>query len=572
MKGKKHHLYYPVVAIFLIAITAAMSLGYYTLNNLHSEEKLMFLHLTGVGATIMKAVESSTTVGMMGMPWQKRQLQALFEKIEQQANVEYLYLVDRNGKIVVSSASGLRGHRPAASFDFAALDVDSVVAELVTREGGVQVLETRKRFQAPDMHTHMMMPHMRQQMGMSSDPNGLAIVVGLSTDDFFAARKEDTRRALGSGLILLILAFASTFFALVIRKYYAANQSLEMAESFIRNVIESMGHGLVALDAAGKIVTINKKACRLLQVDENSAIGHDFTGIMQHVHCSIDKEQILQENWTEKKVRCSVDGKTTVPISLTIRRMSDARNNASGTVILMRDLQEIEALEDRVKRSERLASLGQMAAGIAHEVRNPLGSIKGLAQYFARKFEQVPDEKKYAEAIISETDRLDRVIGDLLDFARPQEPAYRQCDLARIIDHALALVRADLEIKRLRVERSGEKEIPLFEADPDLLSQAFMNLFLNAVEATNSGGTLSIRCEYLAEQEKIRVQIEDTGAGIRPADIGKVFDPFFTLKKGGTGLGLALVHRIVDNHGGSIEVASLPEKGTTFTINLPLKP
>lgn len=573
---KKQPLYYPVLALFVIVLILLITLAFYTLRNLHREEQLMASHLTDLGLTVMELVESSTTVGMMGMSWQNRQMQSLFEKVGRQENIAYLHLVTPEGRVVISSDSRLTGSNlPGQTVDFSAFGSGRPLAAVIRRDSQTEVFEVRKRFHLQNLSSHkQMMRRWMRNMGMLSESlaGELAIIVGMSTEDFYAARAEDTRRAIGSGVILLILAFASTFFALVIQKYYAANKSLETAESFIRNVIESMGHGLVALDAAGEIVTINKKACRILQVEENVAIGRDFAAVMQHVHCSIDKTAVLQENWTEKKVRCTADGGRSIPLSLTTSRLLDAKDVRFGTVILLRDLQEIETLEERIKRSERLASLGQMAAGIAHEVRNPLASIKGLAQYFSRKFEREPEEKKYARAIIGETDRLNHVVGDLLDFARPQEPDYRRCEIAAIIDHALALVRTDMETKGIRHERSAEKEMPALEADPDLLSQAFMNLFLNAVEAMNTGGMLGIRCEYLADQEIIRVQIEDTGHGIPPADIGKVFDPFFTLKKGGTGLGLALVHRIIDNHGGSIEVASVPEKGTTFTIKLPVKP
>ena len=576
MTLKKRPLYYPVFAIFIVALISLFSLAFYTLRNLHREEQLMTSHLTDMGLSVIGMIESSTTVGMMGMSWQKQQLQSLFEKVGQQENIVYVYLVSSDGQVVISSETRLIGLRlPGQGIDFSAMSDDKPQTALIRRDGRGAVFEVRKRFRLRNQPPHrQMMQRQMRSMGMwpdflSGEP---VIIAGMTTEVFYAARTEDTRRALGTGAVLLILALASTFFALVIRKYYAANQSLETAESFIRNVIESMGHGLIALDAAGKIVTINKKACQLLQVQEKTALSRDFTEVMQHVHCSIDKKQILDENWTEKKVRCSTDGKTTVPISLTTRRIQNPENSTSGSVILIRDLQEIEALQDRVKRSEHLASLGQMAAGIAHEVRNPLGSIRGLAQYFARKFEREPDEKKYAEAIISETDRLNRVIGDLLDFARPQEPTYQACDLAGIIDHALALVRSDLDAKKILIEREGENDIPEFAADPDLLAQAFMNLFLNAAEAMPGGGTLSIRCRYLADAGKIQVQIADTGEGIPPEALGKVFDPFFTLKKSGTGLGLALVHRIIDNHGGSIEVSSVPGRGTLFTIKLPVKP
>lgn len=576
MISVKKPLYYPVIGIFLVVIILIAGLGYYTLRNLHREEQLMYQHLTNVGLAIMNALESSAAVGMMGMSWQQRQLQSLVKKIGQQSNIEYLYLVDEKSEIVLSSIpSAIGTSLSEPPLDFNALTTDSAEVALTVAQGKKQVFELRKQFKSPGagMHMPMMSRHMRQ-MGMASDLSPpLAIVLGLRMEGYRAAVQEDTRRALGSGIVLVILALASTFFAFVIHKYYGANKALTEAQSFIGHVIESMGHGLVALDASGNILTINKKGCELLQQESDSVQGRPFEEVMQDVECSIDKSEILQKEWTEKKMRCSIKGSSSsLPISFTSRQIRGQEGAFMGTVMLMRDLQEIETLEEKVKRSERLASLGQMAAGIAHEIRNPLGSIKGLAQYFARKFEQEPEEQKYAEAIIGESDRLNRVIRDLLNFARPQEPTYQSCDVMEIINHALALVKADLEAKQIAVERTGEASVPTFDADPDLLAQALMNLFLNAIEAMNESGRLSIRCRYHESNQKVEIEITDNGTGIPPSDLPKVFDPFFTSKKGGTGLGLALVLRIIENHGGSIDVRSQVGEGTNFTILLPKKP
>lgn len=385
-------------------------------------------------------------------------------------------------------------------------------------------------------------------------------------------RQEDLRRAVGNGAILVILALASTFFALVIHKYYATNQALREAESFTRYVIESMGHCLIALDAGERIVTINKKACALLNLDEPSVLQRPFLQVMRSIDWSLEAKKIVAREWKERKVRCTLADGRTLSLSLTTSHILGEENELLGKVIVLRDLQEIEALEEKVKRSERLAALGQMAAGIAHEVRNPLGSIKGLAQYFARKFQDDAEVKTYAEAIISETDRLNRIIQDLLDFARPQQPQYRTCSLSDIINHALALVQADLQARDIELQRRGDADVPPLQADPDLLSQALMNLFLNAIEAMKPHGRLSILARFLEKDQMVQIEIADTGHGIAARDLPKIFDPFFTLKKGGTGLGLALVHRIIENHGGSIDVRSQVGKGTTFTLLLPREP
>ncbi len=576
MTLSKKPLYYPVAIIFVVVAGAIFYLGYATLQNRHREEQLMIQHLTSLGTALMKSVESSMGVGMMHMSWQRRELQTLFEDIARQPNIHYLLLVDENGRIRVSSgAQDVGGTLSGPPVPFDELLADRVTAQPVRRYGNRESFELQKLFAFNRSRSHMSMmhnwmPHMNRMLGVSD--TRLAFVLGLSMEEYHAARQEDLRRALTNGAILVILALASTFFALVIQKYYATNQALRDAESFTRHVIESMGQGLIALDAGERIVTINKKACALLNLDETAVQGRPFLQVMEPLDCSVDTKEILAREWKEHRMRCTLADGRSLSLSLTTSHILDEQNELLGKVIVLRDLQELEALEEKVKRSERLAGLGQMAAGIAHEVRNPLGSIKGLAQYFARKFQDEPEVKKYAEAIIGETDRLNRIIRDLLDFARPQQPQYRTCSLTDIIDHALALVQSDLQAKHVQVQRRGDDAVPPLQADPDLLSQALMNMFLNAIEAMQPHGRLSITSRFVESEQTITIQIADTGHGIAAKDLPKIFDPFFTLKKGGTGLGLALVHRIIENHGGSIDVHSQVGKGTTFTILLPKKP
>ncbi len=561
MNLKKNLLYLQLGALFLIVLSGLFGLAYFTVKNVHREEQLMSSHLRDMGISIIRIIEAAAESEQGGYR-DSQHLRDFFALIGRQRNYRYLLLITQRGSVVVSNIDSLEGQEVPG--DILPVAGDSIATGLSGRFGQGPVFEVHSRL------SQRAMAGLRRALPGLGDEQ-LYLIVGLGTDEFQSARHEDFRRALGTGLVLIILLVAMVFFAGVIRRYYKANQSLQQAESFIRNVIESMGHGLIALDAEGRILTINKRACDLLRFTEAEVSGRDFAEVMSHVYCSIDKGEIFAGDWTEKKVRCSVDGRNTHSVSLTTRRILDHEGNMTGTVIVMRDLQEIEELEQRVERSERLAGLGQMAAGIAHEVRNPLGSIKGLAQYFSRKFADEPDEKKYAEAIINETDRLNRVVSELLDFARPHEPDWRECTITAILDHALRLVQADLTARSIRVERSGEEQVPGLQADPDLLAQAFMNLFLNAAEAMEDGGVLTIQCSVAEQGEALIIAVEDNGKGIPQHALGDIFNPFFTLKKSGTGLGLALVHRIVDNHGGSIDVSSVEGRGTRFIIKLPVK-
>jgi two-component system sensor histidine kinase HydH len=243
---------------------------------------------------------------------------------------------------------------------------------------------------------------------------------------------------------------------------------------------------------------------------------------------------------------------------------------AIGSVLLLRDLREIRDLQEKVRRGERLASLGRLAAGVAHEVRNPLSSIRGFAQYFRNRFKDQKEELEYASIMVKEVDRLNRVITELLDFARPKEPHREPHSLENIFDHSLRLLQPELAKKRVAVERDFEPHLPLVRVDRDQISQAILNLLLNSLESIDAGGKIRIGLGKIDSSPWLQVAISDTGRGIPREDLSRVFEPFFSTKRKGTGLGLAIVHQIVESHGGEVQVESKEGEGTTFRITLPV--
>jgi two-component system sensor histidine kinase HydH len=241
-----------------------------------------------------------------------------------------------------------------------------------------------------------------------------------------------------------------------------------------------------------------------------------------------------------------------------------------GAVLLIRDLREIRALQEKVARAERLASLGRLAAGMAHEIRNPLSSIRGFAQFFLKRFSDKDEEREYAAIMVKEVDRLNRVITDLLDFARPKEPRRESQPLAPIADHALSILAPDLAARKVAVARLFTADLPPVPVDRDQILRLFINLILNAAESMETGGELTIGLDRRTSPEGIEITVSDTGTGIAPEDRERIFEPFFSRKRKGTGLGLAIVHQIVETHQGTIALESRPEAGTTFRIRLPL--
>ncbi len=207
---------------------------------------------------------------------------------------------------------------------------------------------------------------------------------------------------------------------------------------------------------------------------------------------------------------------------------------------------------------------------MAHEIRNPLSSIKGFAQYFAKRFKGQEEEEGYATVMVREVDRLNRVITELLDFAGTKEPRREAHSPEDIAEHALKLLAPDFAVRKVEVVKEYEPGLPAVSVDRDRITQVFINVFLNAMESMDGGGTIHVNLKRSGSPRFLEIGIADTGTGIPEEDREKVFEPFFSRKNKGTGLGLAIVHQIIESHGGDISVESRAGEGTLFRIHLPV--
>jgi two-component system, NtrC family, sensor histidine kinase HydH len=229
---------------------------------------------------------------------------------------------------------------------------------------------------------------------------------------------------------------------------------------------------------------------------------------------------------------------------------------------------KVAGLEREVARQERLAALGTLAAGVAHEIRNPLSSIKGFATYFGAKFESGTQDHALAEVMIGEVDRLNRVVTELLELTHPSELRLAPVCVADLVQHALKLVENDCQGKGIAVQTSVAQLEPV-NLDADRMLQILLNLFLNAIQAMPKGGKLTVSAQRV--RDRLELSVADTGHGIQRQDLDRIFDPYFTTKNQGTGLGLATVRTMVEAHGGAVRVVSEPDLGTQVILDLPYR-
>ncbi len=344
--------------------------------------------------------------------------------------------------------------------------------------------------------------------------------------------------------------------------------------NFLHNVLESLTSGVITIEPDGRIGTINKAGCEILRVKSGQIIGQDyrtvFGGSLATRRSLTDLLQGKQAyRLVEKQVLVSDD--KTIPISVSASCIRDAENNIVGALEVFVDLTDLKRMEDEIARVKSLAALGEVAAVVAHEVRNPLSGIAGFAALLKREMGDAHANIGYVDKIIIGVEKLNRSVTSLLDYARELRHEPRPTNLNSVLQETVEFFRVDLSTRgsASRVKLDLPREDVTCDLDRENFAGALINLLKNADEAMPKGGTISIKLK--SSSSRVVLSVSDEGAGVPEQLMEKIFTPFFTTRDGGTGLGLALVRKIVDAHRGAILVSNNPNRGSTFTIELPLR-
>lgn len=346
-----------------------------------------------------------------------------------------------------------------------------------------------------------------------------------------------------------------------------------------RYILECYTGGLILVDAKGRIIATNTAAEQILGEPSHALIAHPILDVISRGEDTESFAQIVERairdgqfvNSSEIAIR--LRGGKSFPLVVTTSRLRDVGGGQTGVVINFRDLTQVRAFYQKLTRADRLAAIGTLAAGVAHEVRNPLGSIKGLAQMLTEESPPDSQTRMYAEVIIREVNHLDGVVRELLEFAQADRQETRLCNVNQVLREALEVARwkvADECDESIQV-REDYGELPEIPLNAERMSRAFLNLIVNAFEACSPDGEVavsSIHDTSSGPPGTVIVRIENTGEPIPPDKIERIFEPFFSTKPTGTGLGLPIASQIVTSHGGTIDVDSGDGK-TVFNVRLP---
>jgi two-component system sensor histidine kinase HydH len=300
----------------------------------------------------------------------------------------------------------------------------------------------------------------------------------------------------------------------------------------------------------------------------SDAQGKDPENILPNHFCGLTESLDRGESISEREMECEFTEDKIVPVSVSASKIINEEGQFVGQVLIIRDLGEVRRLQGEIRRKEKLAAIGGLAAGVAHEIRNPLSSIKGIATYFKNKFDENSDDEEMAGVMIEEVERLNRVISELLEFARPTDLKPKATNVTSLIEHSVRLIEKEASTKNIKIKLDLSHQPLSAEIDSDRFSQCLLNLYINSLQAMEKDGQLSIK-NSLTDDNLIAIEIRDTGSGIKAENLNKIFDPYYTTKTKGTGLGLAIVHKIIEAHNGNIRVRSVPGQGTTFIIGIP---
>lgn len=570
-------------------------IAFFALGNFQREKALVTSAIEQKGLTLVRfinssvsgTVRSSFTESGQYKKWEDY-VQAALELAVEQPGVDRIEVVDRGGLHLLAAGKN--------SWD----DNETIIAQLlgsISQEPGERyqtvilpgtkqrqsqaIFVARYRFPrvspagTPERRGQMMgrrFRHHPQFKDVADDLERIrrlapVYVVWLDMEQFSAPLKKQFIQIVLELAAIILVGIGGTLSFITLRGLRGSEEDLGKVTVFNDILVSSLPVGLIASGGQGGVQVINGAAEKMVGAGVKDCIGQEplscLPGKLGELF-SCNTEDPMEEIHREVQLE---NGVTLDVIVVPVR---DQHDEPSGEVMLLRDLTKMKQLEQELQRSERLAAVGKMAAGVAHELRNPLSSIKGLALLLKTKAGAEGGET--ADTLVREVERLNRSIGELLDYAKPGTLECEPCHPMAIIDKTLLLLEPDLNELDISVTKDYEGELITVQADPDKIRQVLLNVLLNAIQALEDiDGERKLEIGLKEDEGRVLVSVRDNGSGIAPEAMKKIFDPYFTTKNSGTGLGLATSLKIIEEHGGTLRAESDPTQGnTTFQFTLPV--
>jgi signal transduction histidine kinase len=399
---------------------------------------------------------------------------------------------------------------------------------------------------------------------IDKEPIGI-LRLGLSMEIYEQLNSKVKKRFIISGILVLIMSVALLSFYLSHKHRQILREGFIQLQQYTNVILENIGSGIITIANNGIIQLINKQASAILKKNKEDIIGYNVdtlpNEIFQICRESISNEkEILQPYYIWLQEGANLQ-------QLSLRTTLLKRNSIMETcILLIDDTTEQARLEEQLRRQEKLTAMGKLASSVAHEIRNPLNSIGLIIQRLGKIFSTSEDYSKLFQTVENEIFRINDIVSEFIKFARPQQINKKPLNFMTFFNEIETLFQSKLQENQIKFELDIQPH-PNFSGDYNQLKQVFINLMENSIQAITPPGSIIIKGKHYDNYYEIKLQ--DTGSGIPEKDIPHIFDINFTTKKGGTGVGLAIVHQIIYGHNGSITVESKLSSGTTFTVNLP---
>ena len=365
---------------------------------------------------------------------------------------------------------------------------------------------------------------------------------------------------------------------LMVEKVRLQKELIE-TRNFLESIIEKAGDAISVVDLEGKIIYWNEGAEKIYGYRKEESLGRrplDFLVPQDETLKAREEKRFhgLMEQVCKGEVVSNVEVKRQtkegreITVSVTLSPLKDASGQIVGASRICKDITQMKKAEEKLLLSERLSSMGELIAGVAHEIRNPLSGIKINTQVLARKKDFPGMEKQLLESTLEGIEKIQKIVDDMLDYAKPRAAEYKKEEINPIVEKSLDVLNVQLKNANIITSFERGEELPRIKIDRHQIQQVLINIMLNAIHAMDKGGALTVRT-FLTDNGGVGIEVKDTGVGISAAHLKRIFDPFFTTKSRGTGLGLSITMKLLENHGALIDVTSEEGKGSVFTIRFP---
>ncbi len=576
--------------LVLIVVTFAVS-------NISREKRLMTNAMLQKAATLNRFIRSGAKASYLSDlqrgiwkpdPWQNH-VQRIINHLSDDPDLVFIAVINSRGKIFAHSSSVMCGkkfplHLPEDLME-RTRQGHYMYTVIPQQEKGrfLEVIRSYIPFQPvlPGIPLSMQELHKRFSVpfafgGLLGGINGADeyyMIIALDMKSYDRALGRMRFQVLMLSLAMLLVGIGGWLSLAAVQGYRVSRKALHEIKAFTGLLISKLPVGIIATNTRGRITTWNNAIALLLDRPSDQVIGKKPEDVLPPELAKFFHHGVQCEKFDKEQGGCEVHltrNDEEIVLSCHHLTITDGQEEPEGQVLLISNMTVLKNLEKEMRETERLAAVGRMAAGVAHEVRNPLSSVKGLALLLQRKFSPTSNEHETATLLIQEVERINRTISELLSFARPAPLELAGVDVRKLLERQIRLLAADKDSDGISFTLEADDGLLPIAADQDRLNQVFVNILLNGVQAMGEGGKLVVRAWNNSGENTVVISVTDTGPGMEKEVLNQAFFPYFTTKKGGTGIGLALSQKVVNEHGGTIKIHSIPGQGTEVIVTLPV--